>query len=239
MMNREGWIRKGSSRGRGEFSLRSAAGLIVALLLSVWLTGCAPKLYSIDMRYIPTKTIQPPQNDGRKYGLTVAAFIDQRKQEDTLVIGRVVRSDGETVPVLPKYVTPQEAVAAALRELLRQSGYAVSPAKPEWDLAEGTIRPEWGAIVVGGAIEALEVTCVESYAMKKYTARVRVSLAFADVSKKRIFYRVNAEGSSSLEHIVFSEEKLEAQINTALSDAMEKAVEGPEMARRIREALGS
>jgi hypothetical protein len=150
MMNREVWIRKVSSRGRGKFPLRSAAGLIVALLLSVWLTGCAPKLYSIDMRYIPTKTIQPPQNDGRKYSLTVAAFIDQRKQEDTLVIGRVVRSDGETVPVLPKYVTPQEAVAAALRELLRQSGYAVSPAKPEWDLAERTIRPEWGAIVVGG-----------------------------------------------------------------------------------------
>jgi len=207
------------------------------LLLAVWLTGCTPKLYSIDMRYIPTKTIQPTQNDGRKYNLTVAAFVDQRKQEDTLLIGRVVHSDGEAIPVLPKYVRPQEAVAAALRELIRQSGYTVSPAKPEWDLAEETIRPEWGAIVVGGAIEALEVTCVESYAMKKYTAKVRVSLAFADVSKKRIFYRVNAESSSSLEHIVFSEEKLEAQINTALSDAMEKAIEGPEMARRIREAL--
>ena len=56
--------------------------------------------------------------DGRKYSLTVASFIDSRKMEDTLLIGRVIKSDGSSIPILPKYVKPTDAVAAALRELL-------------------------------------------------------------------------------------------------------------------------
>ena len=64
-----------------------------------------------------------------------------------------------------------------------------------------------------------------------------MTLVFADVQKKRIFYRVTSESSSSLDHVIFSEEKLESQINGVLSDAMEKALEGPETGRQIREAL--
>ena len=64
-----------------------------------------------------------------------------------------------------------------------------------------------------------------------------MTLVFADVQKKRIFYRVTSESSSTLDHVIFSEEKLESQINGALSEAMEKALEGPETGRQIREAL--
>jgi hypothetical protein len=71
----------------------------------------------------------------------------------------------------------------------------------------------------------------------QYKATVRVTLIFADVPKKRIFYRLVSESSSSLDHMFFSEERLESQINGVLSDAIEKAIEGPETARQIREAL--
>jgi hypothetical protein len=157
--------------------------------------------------------------------------------EDTLLIGRVVKSDGSSIPILPKYVKAADAVAAALRELLIQSGYGVSPEKAVWDLQEGTIRPDWGTILVGGAIEELDVTCLDSIPRKRYSAKTRVMLVFADVQKKRIFYRITSESSSSLEHIIFSEEKLESQINGVLSEAMEKALEGPDTGRQIREAL--
>jgi len=216
---------------------RALAWTIAVLAVMVSLTGCAPKLYSIDMRYTPTKVVPPAQNDGRKYSLTVAAFVDQRKMEDNLLLGRVIESDGTAIPVLPKYVKAADAVAQALREVLTRAGYSVSPVKPAWDLQEATIRPEWGTLLVGGSIDALDVTCVESLTMKKYTAKVRVSLAFADVRKKRIFYRITSESSASLDHIVFSEEKMEEQLNGALSDAIEKVLEGPETANRIREAL--
>ncbi len=217
----------------GRFFMQIAACLALLILAS----GCAQKIYNVDMRYQATKVIPPAVTDGRKYSLTVAAFVDQRKMEDTLLLGRVTKSDGSTIPILPKYVKPADAVAAALRGLLFTSGYAVSPDKPAWDLNEGTIRPEWGTILIGGTIDELDVGCLDSLTMKRYTAKARVTLIFADVQKKRVFYRVTSESSSSLDHIVFSEEKLEDQINGVLSDAMEKAIEGPETGRRIRETL--
>ncbi|MDA8124551.1 MAG: hypothetical protein M0009_05105 [Deltaproteobacteria bacterium] len=217
---------------------RRWTGVLVCLGLLLFLAGCgAPKLYNIDMRYEPTKTIRPAPNDGRKYSLTVTPFIDERKIADTVLIGRVIERDGAPIPILPKYVKPTDAVAAALRSLLTQAGYAVAPDKPVWDLKEASIQPAWGTLLVGGTIDELDVTCLDNLTMKRYTAKARVTLVFADVQKKRIFYKITSESSSSLDHIVFSEEKLQSQINGVLSDAMEKAVEGPEVGRRITEAL--
>jgi hypothetical protein len=201
------------------------------------LSGCTPQIYNVSMQYEPTKVIPAAVTDGRKYRLTVASFTDQIKMDDPLLIGRVIKSDSETIPILPRYVKPTDAVAAALRELFVKSGYVVSPDRPAWDLREAAIRPEWGTILIGGTIDDLDVTCVESLTMKRYSAKARVTLFFADIRKKRIFYRVTSESSSSLDHVIFSEEKLESQINGVLSDAMEKALEGPETGRQIREAL--
>jgi hypothetical protein len=212
-------------------------GALICLALLLFTAGCAPKLYNVDMRYEPTKAIRAVDGDGRKYSLTVASFIDQRKIADTLLIGRVIRGDGTPIPILPKYVKPMDAVAEALRSLLRQAGYGVAPDKPAWDLQEANLRPEWGTLLVGGTVDELDVTCLDNLTMTRYTAKAKVTLIFADVQKKRIFYRVSSESSSSLDHIVFSEAKLESQINGVLSDAMEKIVEGPEMGRRIREVL--
>ncbi|MBU2055136.1 MAG: hypothetical protein KKC25_09185 [Proteobacteria bacterium] len=222
---------KGSARRRG------IAAAVFCLCLPFLASGCTPKLYSIDMRYQPTKVVVPSPDDGRKYSLTVASFLDRRKIDDPLLIGRVIKSDKSSIPILPKYVKATDAVATALRELLFKSGYAVSPYKPAWDLREETILPEWGTILVGGTIDELDVTCLDAIPRKRYTAKVKLTLVFTDVQKKRIFYRVTSESSSSLDHILFSEEKLESQINGVLSDAMEKAIEGPETGRQIREAL--
>jgi hypothetical protein len=222
---------------RGKVPALRPVTMVVCLLLLVSVIGCAPNLYSVDMRYKPTKAIPLAVTDGRKFSLTVATFIDHRKMDDTLLIGRVVKSDGSSIPILPKYVKAQDAVASALRELLIQSGYGVSPEKTVWDLQENTIRPDWGAILVGGAIEELDVTCLDTISRKRYSARTRVTLVFADVQNKRIFYRVTSESSSTLDHIIFSEETLESQINGVLSDAMEKALAGPETVQQIRKAL--
>ena len=217
-------------------TLRSAV-MIICLMLLASMIGCAPKIYNVNMRYQPTKVIPPAVTDGRKFSLTVAAFIDRRKMDDTLLIGRVIHSDGSSIPILPSYVKAPDAVAAALRALLIQTGYGVSPEKAAWDLQENTIRPDWGRILVGGAIEELDVTCLDTIPRKRYSAKARVTLVFANVQKKKIFYRITSESSSTLDHIVFSEEKLESQINGVLSEAMEKALEGPETAKQIRESL--
>jgi len=213
-----------------------------AVLLSLFcgltaLIGCTPKIYNVDLRYHPTKNIAPAFADGRKFTVTVARFIDRRTIDDTLLLGRVITSGGTSTPVLPRYVKAPDAVADALRKLLVQSGFNVSPEKTVWDQQEKTILPGWGTILIGGAIDELDVTCLDNIPIKKYSARARVTLVFADVQKKKIFYRVSSESSSSLEHIVFSEEKLESQINGVLAEAMEKIFEGKETARQIREAV--
>lgn len=217
-------------------ALRSA-GMIICLFLLASMIGCAPKVYNVNMRYQPTKVIRSAVTDGRQFSLTAATFIDRRKMDDTLLIGRVIHSDGSSIPILPSYVKAPDAVAAALRQLLIQSGYGVSPEKASWDLQENTIRPDWGRILVGGAIEELDVTCLDTFPRKRYSAKAKVTLVFADVQKRRIFYRITSESSSTLDHVVFSVDKLESQINGVLSEALEKAVERPETAKQIREAL--
>jgi hypothetical protein len=223
--------KNGGNPGRG------LIGIIVGLSLLLLANGCTPALYSVNMRYEPTKVAAPAPAGEPKYSVTVAAFVDQRKMNDTLLIGRVIKSDGETIPILPQYVKPSDAVAAALRELLFKSGYLVSPERPVWDLKEATIRPEWGPLLIGGTIDDLDVTCLDNLTLKRYSAKARLTLIFADVQKKRIFYQVTSESSSSLDHIIFSEETLESQINGVLSDAIEKVFEGPETNRKIREEL--
>lgn len=224
-------------QGKGKIAPRTVRGVLTVCLLAILLAGCAPKLYNVNMRYVPSKTLEPALKDGRKYSLTVASFIDRRKIHDPILIGRVIRPDGTPIPVLPRYVMPTDAVSAALRELLFRAGYAVSPDRPDWDLAEASILPAWGTLLVGGTIDELDVTCVEQLTMKRYSAKARITLLFADVQNRRIFYRITSESTSSLDHILFSEERLEEQINGVLSDALEKALAGPETIRRVREAL--
>lgn len=237
MMNALLSARRAASRQTADRRALRSAGVLACLLLLAAMAGCAPSVYNVNMRYQPTKVAAPAVTDGRKFSLTVATFIDRRKMDDTLLIGRVIRSGGSSIPVLPSYVKAPDAVAAALRELLGQSGYAVSPEKAAWDLEEKTIQPDWGRILVGGVIEELDVTCLDAFPRKRYSATARVTLLFADVQRKRIFYRITSESGSQLDHIIFSEEKLESQINGVLSEALEKAVGGSEVVKQIREAL--
>jgi hypothetical protein len=202
-----------------------------------FLIGCTPKIYNVDLRYQPTRPIVPAFTDGRKFSVTVADFIDRRKINDTLLIGRVITSGGSSIPVLPRYVKAPDAVTEALRKLLSQSGFTVSPGKVAWDQQENTILPGWGTILISGTIDELDVTCLDDVPIKKYIAKARISLVFADVQKKKIFYHVSSDSSSTLDHIVFSEDRLAGQINGVLADAMEKLFEGKETARQIREAV--
>jgi len=216
---------------------RTRGFVLSFLAAALMLTGaCTPKTYNIDLRYQPARQITPSMTDGRKYSVTVSNFIDRRKIDDTLLLGRVI-SSGASIPVLPRYTKAPDAVADALRKLLSQSGFNVSPGKTSWDQQEKSILPGWGTILIGGVIDELDVTCLNYVPIKKYTAKVKITLLFADVQKKKIFYRVSSESSSTLEHVVFSEEKLEEQLNGVLADAMGKIFEGPETARQIREAL--
>jgi hypothetical protein len=223
---------------RSKEAFRRTGLTAAALLLAAGLTGlagCAPSLYSIDMKYTPQGA--KPQGDLQKTPVTVAMFIDGRNIKDPLRIGTVYKTDGGAIPVFPRYASPTDAVTAAVGNVLGRSGYKVSAGKPVWDLNEQSLRSDWGRIVIGGRIEEMEVVCRDTLPVKKYRSKVRLALFLADAEKGRILYRATAESSSSLDHVLFSEDRLESQINTALSDAVEKLFEGKAIERKIREAL--
>jgi len=208
-------------------------GFVIAALAFTMIWGCAPALYSVDMKYVPTKSIREMKAPEKKIKITVAAFEDLRTVSDTMVIGRVIKSHRQNIPVLPKYVKPPMAVASAMKDVLLKAGYQVSPDVPRWNLKEESIRKEWSPILIGGSIDELEVICEDKVTITKYRAQAKITVFLANTQTSKIFYKVSAKSSVSLEHILFSEERLEEQINTALSDAIDKIFEGNEITAKI------
>ncbi len=224
--------RFGTKRGRGF----SRLGLSLVLPLIVGLSACATSLYTINLKYEPTQAIRPSA-DLEKVKVTVATFEDLRKRPDLLAVGEVVKTDGGKIPVFPKYIRAPEAVSSGFREYLRKAGYSVTDRKPAWDLKNGSIREGEGDILIGGSIDELWVSCVDERPKKKYRASVKLNVLFADVRKKWVFYKTTTQSSASLDHVFFSEDRLQEQLNGVLDDAIEKVFEGGEAQRRIKEAL--
>jgi hypothetical protein len=207
-------------------------------MIILLLVGCTPTLYSVNMRYVPSSRDRKVETVAHPYSITVATFEDVRKINDNIQIGRVIKSNGLSIPVLPKFVKPPEAVTRPFKEFFQQAGYKVLAESPLWNLKETGIRKEWGDILVGGSIDELDVICIESLASKKYKANVKLTVLFADTKSGKIFHRVTTESSATLEHVIFSEEHLEKQINIALSGAIEKILGDTKIADIIREAAG-
>jgi hypothetical protein len=201
-----------------------AAWILVAVL-----AGCAAKnLYSIDVRYVPAKPVAVSERPCGDRTVSVAVLRDARPAGDTLRIGTVIEVEGSRIPVLPERVTAGEAVSSGIRSYLARSGCAVVKTAPSWDLREETIRPEWGDILLGGTIDALDVTCDRSdrfSPVNRYRARVKLTVVMADAKRGKIVHRTTVESTASLQDIGFSRETLQAQLNGALTDAIERIVD--------------
>jgi hypothetical protein len=213
--------------------LRSIFFAALVLLVS----ACAGvSLYSVDLRYDTSHIIHKVDQTAHKFFITVARFNDARPTKDKTLIGHVITSDGRRTPVLPKFVTPEDAVTRGFKDYLNRSGYNVSGLTPVWDLREDAINPEWGKVVIGGTIDDLDIECIKTTPIRKYTAKAKFSLVVASVRDHRILYRITVESNPSLEHIRFSEEKLEEVINEALSIAVNKIFESTDIHRKIMNA---
>ena len=214
------------------FSLIAGAG--IATLTLALLFSCAPvNLYTINMNYTPSEIAAAKADDMGNVQLTVARFIDSRSIKDKMIIGRVVSADGGTIPVLPKYLKPVDAVTFGIRDCLSAEGYSLSPEIPTWDLQSDSIEKRWGTILIGGTIDKLEVVCNKDGIKKKYRTDVKLTIFFADARNARIFRKMEIETSPSLVHVRFSEKMLEEQINKALSDSIEQVFGNRDTMRKI------
>ena len=205
--------------------------------------SCAPnRIYSVNINYDAEKSaVSAYLKADEKMtaaAIAVAEFVDVRQVDDQLVIGQVVEKDGMKILVLPKYAKPTKAVTSGIKNYLVKAGYKITGNIGQWDLKEETMPKADGRIIIGGNIEELEVTCRKGFLTDSYKSRIKLALVLADPAKGKIIYRGSVESSSSLEHVSFSEERMEAQINAALADAIEKIFENRNIAQKIKELTG-
>ncbi|MBN2515570.1 MAG: hypothetical protein JXC33_05990 [Deltaproteobacteria bacterium] len=221
---------------RGTAVTTTIIRLLMIFCLAMFLGACAPPgLYSVDLLYIsPEKTSLADENV-KNLSITVTQFNDMRTVDDKRIIGKVVKSDGMKIPILPKHHMPADAVTRAVKHYLNSKGYHVSNRMPGWNLGDDSIENGWGDIVIGGNIYEFELICLKEMPIRKYMARVKLSVVFADVAKKKIKFTVNVESSPSLEHVRFTEGKMTEVMNDALAAAINRIFENREVHQKIRE----
>jgi len=214
------------------------AGLLIYCL---GIIGCSTTLYSVNMNYDAGRANIPgylkADSKGSNVLFAISEFTDSRKGDEPMVIGRVVEKDGMKTLILPKYTKPTKAIASGIRAYLNKAGYKGYVNTEQWDLKEETIPKVEGKLLIGGNIEALDLTCRKGFPTDSYKAKIKLGLVLADAANGKILYRGSVETDSSLEHVSFSEERLEEQINIGMADAIEKVFEDKNLAQKIKEAL--
>jgi len=198
----------------------------VLLCLCVLAASCASSsYYRLNLRYVPQKNIPPADTAAQRFVMTVAAFNDDRNIVDKASVGKRIKSDGAEMKAISQQLPPSGAVAAAIKDFFFRHGYTLYGGMPEWDLSERSIDGQWGTLVLGGTIEALDITSTTGFANVEYDATVRLNIVFADVQHKKILYSRTLESTSSFKHVRFKEGKMEEELNSALSTAVEKIFE--------------
>lgn len=215
--------------------LRTVAGICICGMMLAVLACARATYYSINLHYTPQKAVDAADSTQQRYIITVAGFNDERNTLDKSVIGKRIKSDGAEIKAVSQQMQPSYAVASAVKDFFYRHGYTVYGGTPDWDIKEKTIESQWGTLVVGGDIEELDIVCTSDFANVQYDAKVRLRIVFADVQHKKILYTRVLESSSSFRHVRFQEQKLEDEINNALSTAVEKIFEDNKLENLIEE----
>ena len=203
--------------------------------------NAATSFYNINIEYDADKAVIPEylKAEGKTRGavITVAEFTDARDVDDKKIIGHVRERDDTRVPVFSRNVIPARVVAEGIKEYLKKAGYKVADKIVQWDLKEDKMPKGKSKVIIGGSIEALEVTCWRGVFSHSYKTNFRLKIVIADLAKRRILYKSNVESSSSRDDVSFSEAQLGGQLNAALGDAIEKAFDEKALAQKIKEAI--
>ena len=223
-------IKNGYKRRYNLFS--TVTFLLFAFFIAVSLSGCAGvSQYTIGINYQPVDKTPALNKNAGKLVVSVSKFNDLRQVEGKMVIGKVIKSDGTEITIFPKFRIPSDAVTHAFKEYLTRAGYMLSKETPDWDLKNDTINKDWGNIVIGGNIHEFEIVCNKEWPIRKYSAKVKFVVGFANVLKPETIVKITVESTPTLEHIRFSEEKIEEIMNDAMSIAIRKVFESQEINR--------
>jgi hypothetical protein len=216
--------------------------VVVLIVLAAAISVSAGTIfYNINIQYDAKNAVIPEylKADAKTAAIiAVAEFNDMRQVDDKNTIGQVRERDETRVSIFPKDVKPSMAVANGIKEYLKNAGYKVDDKLVQWDLKEATIPKGKSKVIIGGSIEALEITCWRGVFSHNYKASVKLKFVLADSAKGKILYTGKVESASSRDDVSFSEEEIGSQLSTALGDAIQKVFEDKAVAEKIKEAIG-
>ncbi|MCX8110311.1 MAG: YajG family lipoprotein [Syntrophorhabdaceae bacterium] len=190
-------------------------------------------MYNVNLNYEPTKQATKPEINLSKVVFTVAEFNDLRNMENKSVVGKVIESKSKETPIISLEKKPSYAFASAFKDALFRSGLTVAGDIPSWDNKEGSIKKEWGRIIIGGNINELELVVKDGIATKSYEAKVNVRIMVGDVKKSEIFYIPTYESANTITDITFSEEKAQRNLNAVISTVIDRLIADKELWKKI------
>lgn len=207
-----------------------------ALVLATAAISCAMAgYYRLNVQYVPQQQLLGADSVLQKYMITVTQFNDARGLPDASALGKRVKADGSELLAISQERTPTEVVGAAVKDAFFKNGYTVYGGMPDWNASEQTLQGSWGSLAVGGYIDELEVVCATGFLSATYVTRVKLRVVFADVQHKKILYTRMLESAASYKHFYFSQKRMEQELNTAVSTAIEKMFEGNKVEEIIEE----
>lgn len=225
----------------GRLGLKITLGFaLIALSLAQAVWAAVPGRYDIDLHYDSGKAVIPPQlkAEGKLRGIAVAVaqFADARPVDDKQVVGWVKELDGSKIKVFLKAAQPTRVIADGIKDYLKKAGYKIADKTASWDLTERNLPKGSGKVIVGGAIEEMEITCWTGVFSNDYKINMKLSVVVADAAGGRIVYKGQVAVSSSRTDTSFSEGQLGYEAGMALGDAIGKMFEGKTVAEKIKEA---
>jgi len=205
-----------------EVAMKLKAPVVLLIVFST--LACTPILFSVNLEY-QARRLYPQFKISQPIIVTVSTFEDNRHLDDKTVIGWVTTQKGQRIPIIPKFINPNQAVVEPIKVFIQRLGFTVLSPSPSWNLKESDIDKKWGRLLIGGSIEALEIQVEEAFPLHKYHTRVKLALTFADPSTQKIIYTFNTESMNSLSYPLLSEQKMEELINSALTEALDRIFE--------------
>ena len=95
-------------------------------------------------------------------------------------------------------------------------------------------------MVVGGDINKLQIICDDSQPLspvRNYTAVVNLGIVVADAKTKKIVYRDIGGRDVQLKDVASSVDKLQSQLNGALTDVIDRLLTGGEFRDQLKKIV--
>ena len=200
---------------------RAAIFFIVFSFVVVFF-GCAEsRIYLMDIEYIQGEEAPPTSKT-----VGICPFQDAREEKEKGAIGMRYRGRNRVDLIKVKGASLSESITQAVKDYFVENGFEVTDCKG-WDkTAEGLDRlPRDLSLVVGGKIDSFMVEARRGVTTTDTRYTVKMDAFIGQVEQRNLVIRT-IESAPKSKKIKFDLEEVMAQLNSTLTEVIQKLFEG-------------